>query len=280
MLRFKRPRRPKGFAKAASAAARAVTSAIAAGQRPEFPELWAGFKDLFVVAQHDKCGYCETFSLNHPCAMDHIAPKGNVHILVKDGVEADSLYNVRDRETREISRTGYYWLAYDWNNWLLVCERCNTGWKRTLFPVREVPYPCPPRPRRRYTPLLLNPFGPEDPVDHLEFDSIGVIFPREGSALGDATIQTCGLHRESLRRARQGIAADTHRYIGRLQKALDGNDLQTARNAAEDLLSIGSEERAHAGMVRSMVRTELKLRWRELMSLGGRLDALAPRRLS
>lgn len=201
MLRFQRPKPPPGFAREIGPALRATRKAIAAGERPELPELWGKHKAAFSAAQHGKCGYCEMFALNHPSAVDHFAPKGAVHVLVSDGIELEDLSNVRDRETREISGTGYYWIAYDWNNWLLACERCNTRWKGSLFPVREDPHPCPPHPRRRYTALLLNPYGPADPVDHLDFNSLGQIFPRTGSAVGDATIRTCGLERESLRRA-------------------------------------------------------------------------------
>jgi hypothetical protein len=271
MLRFKRPGEPKEFAKAMSPAARAAQRAIAAGRAPEFPDLWGRYRAKFVAAQHDKCGYCETFSLNHPAAVEHFAPKRAVHVLLSEGTEANHLSNVSNRETREISATGYYWLAYDWKNWLFACERCNSAWKRSLFPVREDPHPCPPRPRGKYTPLLLNPFGTRDPVEHLDFSSLGEISPRNGSAFGEATIRTCGLHRESLRRARQGIAADACRQIERMEKALATNDFDVARSAAEDLLSLGASERTHAGMVRSIILSKLKLSWRDLVQLRGRL---------
>ncbi|MEP7124076.1 MAG: hypothetical protein ABJE95_24325 [Byssovorax sp.] len=274
MLRFQRPKPPPGFAREVEQAACATRKAIAAGERPELPELWSKHKRAFSAAQHGKCGYCETFALNHPSAVDHFAPKRSVHILVSDGVELDELANVRARETREISGTGYYWIAYDWNNWLLACERCNTRWKGSLFPVHEDPHPCPPHPRRRYTALLLNPYGPADPLDHLDFNSLGQIFPLSGSARGEATIRTCGLDRESLRRARAGIAADAIRHVSRLEKALAEDHHVVAHHAATDLLQLGSGDRPHAGMVRSLVRSRLKLSYRELDALIKEIAAL------
>jgi hypothetical protein len=272
VLRFQRPTRAKGFAKEVSSAVRATRKAISAGERPEFPpEHWSKHKAVFSAAQRGKCGYCETFALNHPAAVDHFAPKGAVHVLVSEGIELDDLSNVSDRATLEISATGYHWLAYDWNNWLLVCERCNTRWKGALFPVQEAPHPCPPQPLQKYTALLLNPYGPEDPEDHLDFNGLGQIFPRGGSAAGEATIRTCGLHRESLRRMREGPAADTDRHLRRLEQAMFDGDLTTAQRAAEDLLALGSDTRAHAGMVRSLVRSRLHVSYGDLVKLARRL---------
>src|SRR5262249_48042689 len=153
------------------------------------------------------------------------------------------------------------WLAFAWKNWLLACERCNSGWKRTLFPVREdanlgraleTVYRLggmaggetllseqaapPPKPTPKNSTHVLSPFGPEDPVEHLAFTTIGQIAPRDGSEHGRETIRTCGLHRESLRRARQGIAMDVFRHIERLIRALADHDHDKSRAAIEDLL--------------------------------------------
>ena len=235
--------------------------------------------------------------LEHPAAIDHHAPKAQVQVLLNDGFEAPGLYNVRERETVEISDRGYHWLMFDWKNWLLVCERCNSGWKRALFPLREdedsesvrvrqtiyrlagieaAKAACPdascrPNRRRKVTPLLLGPFGPEDPVEHLEFTSLGDVVPRSGSEHGQATIRTCGLHRESLRKARQSFAEDAFRHSERLLWALRDNDLDKARAAVEDLLSLGAENRPHAGMVRSVVLSRLGYRWRDIENLAKKL---------
>jgi len=277
MLRFPRPTPPASFAKDVGAAARAARGAIAARSAPDFPDLWGKYRRHFVVAQHGKCGYCETFSLNHPAHVEHLAPKSAVQDLVVEGVEAEHLSNVRGRTTPEISATGYYWLAYAWDNWLFACERCNSGWKRCLFPVREVPHPCPPGPRRRYTPLLLSPYGPEDPALHLEFSQLGEVIARNGSPFGDATIRTLGFHlRGSLCRARRPIAADACRHVDRLLLAFARGDVHGQQSAVQDLLSLGAEDRAHAGMVRSIVLSRLKHDWRDLARLAKRLGVPVP----
>ncbi|WP_437837469.1 hypothetical protein [Sorangium sp. So ce1153] len=279
MLRFRRPKPPKGFAKEVDAARRVVARAIAAGQVPEFHPSWrkGEYKREFVAAQHGKCGYCETYLLNHPPAMEHYAPKGEVEALANEGVEADGIYGVRDRDTQQISRTGYHWLAYDWNNWLLACERCNTGWKRSLFPVREDPHPCPPTPDQPYTALLLSPFGVDDPVEHLEFSVLGEVIPRDGSEYGEATIRTLGFsRRESLRNVRQGFAADATQHARGLEQALVDGKLDIAQIHTEELISLGGEERLHAGMVRSIVLSRLGLHWSQMEELAEKLAASTP----
>lgn len=248
MLRFKRPRRPPRFAPPAP---------------PPFDEsIWQKHKGAFIEAQLGKCGYCEQCSQNHPGAVEHHAPKGMVTELIAEGVELLPSATVKrakpmGRVTATISATGYGWLAHDWNNWLFVCYTCNTDWKGSLFPVRDNPRSLPPQQGKKETALLLSPFGRADPVRHLLFSRIGQIGPRGRSARGEATIKTCGLARETLRRAREGIAGDTYRHVDRLISALKRNNLQRAHDAVVDLLSLGHERRAHAGMVRSIVSVEL-----------------------
>jgi hypothetical protein len=292
VLRFQRPKAPRAFSKDVVAAKRA------AKKRGEVPQLWRkeSYRRAFVEAQRGKCGYCETYSLNHPAAIDHYAPKGNVHVLLEEGVEVPGLNNVPGRKTEELSATGYHWLALAWDNWLFACTCCNSSWKKTLFPIREemalarqaeTTYRLggragvraflgqqkrwPPSPRRKVTPLLINPFGPEDPVNHLEFSKLGQVAPRHDSDHGRETIRTCGLHRESLRRAREYTAERAFAYVRRLTDALTGNDIDRARTAVEDLLLLGADKQVHAGMVRSIVLSQLGHRWPAVERLAEKL---------
>lgn len=272
MLQFKRPPRPARFAATVRKASKAVETAILAGNKPLFDEaLWKKHKAAFIRAQHGKCGYCEQISLNHPGAVEHYAPKSEVQDLVAAGHEVAPTAQVKDRQTPSLCAAGYWWLAYSWDNWLFSCERCNSAWKRCLFPVSSKNRTLPPQRSQKERPLLLNPFGRVDPVAHLRFDPIGQIAPRDGSVRGKATIETCGLDRESLRSARQGLARDTYRHVQRLEKALADADHTKAHHAIEDLLSLGAKHRAHAGMVRSIVNVALNISWRDLSRLKNRL---------
>jgi len=243
----------------------AVRNAIASGVSFEFTELWGDYKRWFVKAQHDKCGFCEVFSLSHPGTVEHFAPKAKVQELRAPGRELKYLSNVEGRQTRDVCATGYWWLAYRWSNWLLSCDRCNSGWKRCLFPIAETRAGAPHEAGLE-TPLLLSPYGKDAPANHLVFSKLGQIGPRGGSAQGRATIDTVGLDRESLRRQRFHIAERTFGLIDRLLRAQATGDHVTARFSAEDLLALGRPSQAHAGMVRCIVLTELRQSWPQFES--------------
>jgi hypothetical protein len=268
LLLFKRPRPPVGFAASVSGADQDVRAALARGAVPTFDEkLWKKHKGVFIEAQHGKCAYCEQSSMNHPGAVEHYAPKSEIHELIADGQEQAPTASVAGRKTRQICATGYWWLAYDWSNWLFACERCNTAWKRCLYPVREKARKLPPRRGLRETSLLLSPFGRVDPSRHLQFTELGQIVAYEDSDRGEATIRTCGLDRESLRRAREGFAEDTYRHVRVLQLSINADNHLRASDAVKNLLSLGANRRPHAGMVRSIVRAELGCDWSHLPTL-------------
>ena len=53
-------------------------------------------------------------------------------------------------------------------------------------------------------PLLLNPEY-DNPDDHLDFNNVGEIIPKEESRKGEETIKTCKLNSEDLIRKRKGV---------------------------------------------------------------------------
>jgi uncharacterized protein (TIGR02646 family) len=121
----------------------------------------ADVRQALATAQRDKCAYCET--KQGPFEVEHYRPKSAV----------------QQRRGARIERPGYYWLAYDWTNLLLVCVQCNqhrrdlrgkpTG-KGILFPLEN------PKERARShhdrldaeKPLLINPYR-DDPAQHITF---------------------------------------------------------------------------------------------------------------
>jgi hypothetical protein len=245
---------------------------------PEFDDrLWKRHKALFMAAQHDKCGYCEMISSNHYGSVDHYAPKSRVEELAEDGTEEALGNSVAGRRTPSVCDLGYWWLAYSWENWLFACERCNTAWKGCLFPVQQSPRRIPPRRGDRETWLLLNPFGEDDPIEHLHFDRLGQISARDLSERGGATIRTCGLDRESLRRVRELTASYAYGLIARLFEVLSENEFRRAVETVDDLLRLGDERAPHAGMVRSIVFDELSHSWSTLQKFRDRLNRRASR---
>ncbi len=57
----------------------------------------------------NKCWYCETKSVRAPFDVDHFRPKLGVTV----------------NRIELAGHSGYHWLAYDWANFRLSCQRCN-----------------------------------------------------------------------------------------------------------------------------------------------------------
>lgn len=113
--------------------------------------VWSEIKQFLYSLSGDLCGYCEArvFVVSQG-EVEHYRPKGAV--------------------SGEPAHPGYYWLAYDFDNYVPTCPNCNGGkGKRNQFPVRG------PRARTRgedlnaEQPLLLNPFKMDPKTTHFKF---------------------------------------------------------------------------------------------------------------
>jgi hypothetical protein len=246
----------------------AIESLKAGAPVDETPPYWQEYKWLFLQAQHYKCAWCESPNVEQTGAVDHFAPKGAIGVLVTHGNESSGATNVAGRTIRTVHTSGYVHLCYEWSNWLFSCERCNSGWKRTLFPVAEDPHPDPTG-GWAYTPMLLHPFLGPDPEDHLEFDSLGQIRPRAGSTRGAVTIETLGLTRETLRRQRYRTREKALGWLKAIDLFVDLNEQHTEglRLAYAQLTKLGASESPYAAVVRTLIREELGYTWREFQDL-------------
>lgn len=71
---------------------------------------WGLLKQWLTAFGHGKCWYCEASSHRSPLAVDHFRPKLAVTVH-RSGL---------------LNHHGYYWLAYDWENYRVACSRCNS----------------------------------------------------------------------------------------------------------------------------------------------------------
>ncbi len=136
--------------------------------------------------QHNKCCYCESRHLATSASrIDHFRPHG----AVRQGKGSRRLY------------PGYYWLAYDWDNLVISCEKCNRM-KSDYFPLEK-----PSKRVRnhldsldRESPLLLNPYTEADLSKHLAFEG-SACEPR--TERGRVSVTVLGLNRLELQEERQ-----------------------------------------------------------------------------
>lgn len=205
------------------------------------PEVKAALEELF----HGKCAYCESrYAGTQPMDVEHWRPKGKV--VEDDGTEI---------------WPGYYWLAASWENLLPSCIDCNRERQQKVLPDGTVKtlgkanqFPLQDRGRRALRredvdaeePLLLDPCGPDDPAEHLEFNEDGDLQARldatgAKSAKGKASIKVFALNRSALvLERRQVLQLVKHRQaiIDRLIALLDEPRLpQRVADLIEDLIS-------------------------------------------
>ncbi|CAG1022843.1 hypothetical protein DOJK_01937 [Patescibacteria group bacterium] len=157
------------------------------------------------LMQHNKCCFCES-KVSHVDYGDveHYRPKGAYQQSKSD----------------KLSESGYYWLAYTWNNLLFCCAICNQQYKKNLFPLLD----DTKRARNHHNditqeePLLINPSS-INPEEHIGFRE-QIAYPIKDSIYGKTTIDTLGLNREQLKEKRFTELAEIEVLID-LLKALN-----------------------------------------------------------
>lgn len=128
--------------------------------------LWTELKQYLFFISKGKCGYCEQKVTGvYAGDVEHYRPKKKV--------------------TDDPAHPGYYWLAYDEQNYVPVCQNCNGARaKANHFPLdpNSVRAALPGANLTLEKPLLINPLGKDDPTTHFEF-----IGPEGGDDFGKLT---------------------------------------------------------------------------------------------
>lgn len=274
MLKLTRPGKPEGFDTRSKRNFKKVKKQIDEGKKPSFnSSFWGTYKNKFFESQNRKCAYCECFITNYG-DVEHFRPKSVVQEIKNEGQERENLNNVVERRFKNACERGYWWLAYDWNNYLLSCSLCNQPWKRALFPVEngrplknqagsEYLY-LSPKKEDDETALLLNPFDKDfKPDEHLTYTQTGAVMPKDNSIVGFETIRTYGLHRPQLTQIRAVSSTKTYKFIVRFAKAEEGS--KSEAESAQDILDMGDEKDPNAGMVRMIFESLIEdYSWEDL----------------
>jgi uncharacterized protein (TIGR02646 family) len=113
---------------------------------------WGLLKKWLSSVSANKCWYCEAKSMRAPFDVDHFRPKLAITV---DGIKL-------------AGHDGYYWLAYEWQNFRLSCQRCNRPekddtsiphGKANEFPIQDETVRCflPAGDANAESPKLLDP---------------------------------------------------------------------------------------------------------------------------
>lgn len=123
--------------------------------------IWSDFKPILIKYYGDKCWYSECSLEGAFGDIDHFRPKNKS----------------TDEQGNTILADGYWWLAYDYLNYRLSCEKSNRGFggggKKNVFPLKvgTIPAVCP---NKNDVPLLLDPCVQHD-ADLIDCDETGAI---------------------------------------------------------------------------------------------------------
>lgn len=173
-------------------------------------DVWQLLKDILLDAMGQKCWYCESKQIRSDNNVDHFRPK-------------NSVYDCDDHP-------GYWWLAFDWQNYRLSCTYCNsrrrdkvnnrTGGKQDYFPLLnpESRVYEPDDDIRVEQPKLLDPTKHSDP-GLIWFFSDGTAVPKWAETRNttqcqraECSIELYHLNHVDLKERRQELC----NYIGRL----------------------------------------------------------------
>ena len=187
MIPIKRPAVPSGHASRANKGTQNLWDEWkASGVTPTAkPSIYAhpSVKKALRQAQHDKCAFCETLNPTSHDVVEHFRPKNGW----------------RQKRSDPLKKPSYFWLAYQWDNLVFACDRCNDGaHKGNLFPLSN------PSQRAndsqpdvtKEKPLLINPYN-VDPTRHIEWNR-DVPRPHRGSKSGAKSIEIFGLDHDGL----------------------------------------------------------------------------------
>ena len=151
----------------------------------DFPSYWLNpaVREALWKLHHGKCCYCERKrEIKRESDIEHYRPKSAV--------------------SEASDHPGYWWLAYEWSNYLYSCKPCNETHKRNFFPLLDgSPRATGPNQDTSIErPVLLNPID-DDPESCISYDwqtGAGVYvmaIGRDDQRRGSETIEILKLNR-------------------------------------------------------------------------------------
>jgi len=219
---------------------------VDAGELPSFDRAVYGadeVKQALSSAQYDKCCFCE-------CKLGH-AQFGDVeHFRPKARAQQDA---------EAAPTSGYYWLAYVWDNLYLSCEVCNRRHKRGLFPLlnpdRRVASHHRSTELETEQPAFIDP-GREDPAAFIEFRR-EFAAPVAGARRGAATIEALQLNRPALRERRrerrQLLMACAIAVAKAIPAELSANTCEDAIYLLDIIIAAAADRGEYSSMTRSLL---------------------------
>jgi hypothetical protein len=189
-----------------------------------------------------KCGFCERQrDITRESDIEHFRPKAGI--------------------SGEASHPGYWWLAYEWTNYLYACKTCNQEWKKNQFPLlpsgirARAPQDSLPAERA----ALLDPFEdyPEKCLCYTwQFSNnrLVMVLGTDAAGRGDVTASVVGLNRVPLMEERAELLNSLQTQAWTMIAARRFNDPQTVKEMAKIIRFETDKKRPFAGFRRFYFR--------------------------
>ena len=191
--------------------------------------------------QNDKCCFCESnITATGYGDVEHFRPK--------------AAWKQKDED--KLSESGYYWLAYSWDNLFLSCQICNQQFKKNFFALEN-----PTERALNHThdielekPLMIDP-SKDDPSEHLLFREKYV---KSISLKGTETIKRTGIDRTVLDERREFVYSVIFGQLN-LLTLLESNQLThpKAQDVIQNLKKMISPKQPYFAMLRDNFTNQL-----------------------
>lgn len=235
-----------------------------AGRYVKASEFWSEIKIVFMRLQHFKCVFCERPLAGEQVGaveqdVEHFRPKGRVTAWPK---KKGPKYTF---STGAADPKGYYWLAYDLQNYAASCKPCNSTLKSDGFPIaaaaRGPPLSSVGSLHASETPFLIYPIGDidDDPEELITFNGIVVqakATDEAGKRRAQVTIDFFKLNeREELWHQRAHIIRSMFDAFDISRTALDHDRRQDALDTLDNMTDPQSPHTSCARRYRELLET-------------------------
>ena len=213
-------------------------------------QIWRDLTSWLEGISNGKCWYTESMDHASYWHVDHFRPKNQVKDLNGNTFK------------------GYWWLAFDWQNYRLAGSAVNTR-KSSKFPVRESTYrACTPNDDiDDEFPYLLDPTCNDDTA-LLSFNEQGKAIagePQNGwhKERADVSIKILNLNYHSLRRGRKQVWNKSDRYVKEVLSCKDTLNEKTShskrqklRDSIVELKNMVARDAEFSAVAKACVRTQ------------------------
>lgn len=209
----------------------------------DFPSYWLNedVREPLWQLHLGKCCYCERKrAIRRESDIEHYRPKTMV--------------------TGENDHPGYWWLAYDWTNYLFSCKPCNQTHKKNHFPLLpgSIRASGPSNDVGMERPVLLNPID-DDPERCISYDWTSKIYVKALGAdddnRGSETIKILGLNDPHLMEERAEILSLLRNLAHTMIHMLHKNNMAMIEKCTADILGQTSAKKPFAGFRRAYFRS-------------------------